>query len=246
MKSLRKASRLLETLSEAPKGLALSELAQCLGEPKPSTHRILQSLMEEGFVAQEAERGVYRLGPQVLSLSRAFLSKRELVDHAMPHLREVADGTGETTFLTERVGDRAVCVAIVQGTHRLRFFIEVGSEMPLNASASAQAIFAYMDLSAIDRLISSQEFTQYTSKTALTHESVKTALKRVQDRGYAICEGELDEGSFAVAAPIWRADASVVGSVGLVAPEGRVAEVGQERLLASVREAARGISRELV
>ena len=113
-------------------GMTMQELATRLDVPLPSMHRLLGVLAEEEFVLRTQDRR-YVLGPAALFLARGT---RAIEEVARPYMRALAGEVHETVFLTELVGRRAVCVAIVQGSRALRLFVAVGEPMPFHAAAS--------------------------------------------------------------------------------------------------------------
>ena len=65
--SLVKALAVLEATAAEPAGRTLAALSQEVGLPKPTTHRILKTLLSLGYLEQTAT-GVYRQTPRVQRL----------------------------------------------------------------------------------------------------------------------------------------------------------------------------------
>lgn len=81
---------MLETLSQAPAGVSLTEVARARGLPRPSAHRLLAVLKRRGYVRQDEVSQRYSLTLKVLDLSFRLLGRSELRLHAYPVLREYA------------------------------------------------------------------------------------------------------------------------------------------------------------
>jgi DNA-binding transcriptional ArsR family regulator len=86
--SIDKALEVCETLSLAPSGLPLTEVARALDLPRPSVHRLLAVLKRRGYVRQDEESQRYSLTLKMLDLSFRLLGRSELRLHAYPVLRE--------------------------------------------------------------------------------------------------------------------------------------------------------------
>jgi hypothetical protein len=97
--SVDKALEICETLSRAPRGISLAEVARAVGQPPPTTHRLLRVLKRRGYVRQDEETLRYSLSLKMLDLSFVALGRSELRLHAYPVLREYVLKTGERGFI---------------------------------------------------------------------------------------------------------------------------------------------------
>src|SRR5690606_19090313 len=70
VQSLDRAFCLLEIMAEAGGETSLSELAQSSGLPLPTIHRIVRSLVSNGYVRQLPSRR-YALGPRLIGLGES-------------------------------------------------------------------------------------------------------------------------------------------------------------------------------
>ena len=97
--SVDKALEIFETLSRAPRGMSLAEVARAVGQPPPTAHRLLGVLRRRGYVRQDEETLRYSLSLKMLDLSFVALGRSELRLHAYPVLREYVLKTGERGFI---------------------------------------------------------------------------------------------------------------------------------------------------
>src|SRR5690348_18468684 len=67
VQSIERAFDLLEMLADADGALGLSELAAVSGLPLPTVHRLMRTLVNRGYVRQEASRR-YTLGSRLIRL----------------------------------------------------------------------------------------------------------------------------------------------------------------------------------
>jgi IclR family acetate operon transcriptional repressor len=231
----------LRHLGENSQGESLNDLAAALRIPSPTLHRLLAVLIHEDFVVRSAEKR-YALGPAALSLVNGA---RPLADVARGHMRELARLTQETVFLTELVGDRAVCVALVEGTQPLRLFVRVGQELPMHAAASARAILAQLPDAEIARLLGPGPLTSFTPDTPSDLDEVRTHLAALRARGYDVCDEELDPNVIAISAPIAAGGRTPAASLTIAAPRDRVSGGLRDRWAQAVVAAASATSTEL-
>jgi DNA-binding IclR family transcriptional regulator len=123
--------------------------------------------------------------------------------------------------------------------------LEVGSVLPLHATALGKAVLAFVQPEA-RRDILEDELPRLTGQTLCTPATLNRELNATRERGYALEKEEAVLGEAGVAAPIFDRNAEPVGAVGVAGPRERILRRGRERTIANaVIEAARGISREL-
>ena len=240
--AIERVLRILEVLSRETNGASVTDLAQAVGAPVSTVHRLLTILVEQGFVMQDRRSRRYHVGAGFVRLAQAFLQRRSLATEARQYLERLTDECGETSFVTSMVDSVPVCVAIAECHRPLRLFIEVGQRMPFHAAASARAILAFRDEVTVKRLLEGEPFESYTGATPRTHDEVVRLLPEIVRLGYAVCEEELDENVTAVSAPIRDEHGRVDASVTVVAPAERMRGERRSEVVAAVKATALDIS----
>jgi len=237
--------RVLEALAASPSPAGVIELSEALGEPAPSLHRTLQTLISHGLVVQQLQTKRYQLGPAILRLADAYREQNRLVVVAQPVLDALRSELHESVFVCELVDERAVVVAVAESPRPLRAFMRLGRQMPFHAAASARAILAFQDPSHIQRLLQLDGVDRYTGRTRTNTDELLGELDSARRRGYAVCDQEMEVGVKAIARPIRDDTGGVVASVAVVAPSERLATPGREPALRALAMAAADISSRL-
>jgi len=230
---------MLTLLSRHPGGRTLREISDALAIPIATVHRLMAVLADNEFVVRTGDSKRYSLGPAALSLAQGV---RRVTAVARPPMDRLSERSQETVFLTELVGQRAVCVAMVEGTRPLRLFVRIGQELPVHAAASARALLAFAPERQVDEVLSANELTRFTDETPESVASVKSVLAEIRKRGYDVCDQELDPNVCAISAPVRAADGSVIASVTLAAPIDRMDPLSRKRDIALLKECADEIS----
>ena len=96
VQSLTRALTILNALAEAEEGMGVTEVAQQVGLPPSTTHRLLTTLQQEHFVRFDGERALWSIGVQSFVVGNAFLRDRHLVQTARTHMRALMEESGET------------------------------------------------------------------------------------------------------------------------------------------------------
>lgn len=234
---------LLQIAESPPPGLTLAACSSILGYSKPTTQRILRTLVARSFLDYDDELGVYTLGVANVQLGSEYLHRLDLRKAALPVMRELVAETSETAHLGIVTGLDVVYIELVDSPHPVRIFSRVGASVPAHATAIGKAILAYTATADIDAHLPGV-FIPRTVNTIVDRAALDADLARTRERGYAIDDEENRLGIRGYAAPIFSHDEVVVAAVSIGGPSNRVGgeDVG---LGEAVRAAADRISRIL-
>lgn len=126
-------------------GLSLTELAKMTNLSPATATRLLRVLQRYEFIHRGSDR-LYRLGPQVMQLGLAALQDMSLYEIARPHLRQLAEETGESTHLGILLGEgRVLYVDEVASRQAVQAGRWVGKTVPVNNTAIGTAIQGHVD-----------------------------------------------------------------------------------------------------
>lgn len=139
-----RALRVIGMLATSRRGMTLQQLHEQLDIPIGSMHRVLAALAEEQYVTRSPINRCYFLGPASTELAAISSGGGGTIVTPPAPMEEAARESGETVFLTELVGLRLICVALVEARHPLRLFVRVGQEMSPHAAASARSVLAFL------------------------------------------------------------------------------------------------------
>jgi len=199
VQSVDRAFSLLEHLADGGGSLTLSELAARSALPMPTIHRLMRSLVHQGYVRQEPSRG-YAMGPRMIRLGDA--ASRMLGSWATPRLQALVDQFGETTNVAMRDGDAAVYVAQVPSPRSMRMFTEVGHSVMLHCTGVGKAILSMLPDEEVIAIVARTGMPARTEHTITEVDPLATALAEVRSRGYALDDGEQELGVRCVAVPM--------------------------------------------
>jgi DNA-binding IclR family transcriptional regulator len=245
IQSVDRAVRILKALAGGPGRLGVSELSGRLGLAKGTVHGLLRTLQAHGLVEQDPDSDKYQLGPQLLLLSNRYLDLSELRSRSLAYSEALAGRADEAVRVGAFHGDGMLVVHHVFRPDTSLQILEVGSLLPLHATALGKAVLAYLEDEVRDDLVGATP-TKLTGQTLVTNAALRRDLDAVRERGYAVEKEEAVIGEAGVAAPIFDRRSEAVGAIGVVGPRERVFGRGRDKKLGTaVIEAARGISRDL-
>jgi IclR family acetate operon transcriptional repressor len=231
--SIEKALDVLFLLhhERAPRGV--SQIGRALGLPKSSVHRLLATLSSRGLVERD-ERGRYRTGIALVALARGALERDPIVSAARPVLVAEAEALGETVFLVAARAGRLLVLDKVEGTGFLRAAPEVGSAVPLHATAAGKLQLAF----GPDEVEwPADPLERFTTRTAAGSDALERQVASARRHGFAENREEWIPGLAVLAAPV-LAGGRLCGSVCVAAPAVRLEALGRDALAARLRNAA--------
>ena len=138
--TVARVALLLRVLAEAPGESTLGEIAGRMKLPVSTTHRLLNLLLDQGFVERGQDSRSYRCGLEFLRIGGLVSSRAQLTDVAEPFMRTVVAECDETCLLSVFMPhNRSSMIAkVVYGSHPLRYvatlyqpqFAGLGSHRP--------------------------------------------------------------------------------------------------------------------
>ena len=161
---LVKAFSLIESLAGDGGSATLAELAAATGQAKPTTHRVLRSLMSMGYVEQSAE-GEYRLTSKLRQFALGS-ADRDLAAVAHPILQRLRQETGETVNLGVLRQNSVMYLSVIESSHALRRVVgDMTDGDPVFTTALGRAISSQLPAETVDRLLRSASIPKRTVRT---------------------------------------------------------------------------------
>lgn len=194
----------------------VADIAKSTALPKPTVHRILQSLVRHGFARTDGQ-GDYVGGPRILSLAGKFLQRLDIAEQVRPILRDLQERTGWTVHLALLSGDEAVYVAKLEGDQPYTLASRVGMSLRLHCTSIGKAVLATLPDEEVRALVGRTGLPARTEHTLTDEESLLAELREVRRRGFAEDHEENEAGVRAVGAAVFDHTGGVFGAVSVAA-----------------------------
>jgi DNA-binding IclR family transcriptional regulator len=230
-----------------PQGAGTSELARAAGLPRPTTHRLLSSLTEQGFVDRDHHSGHWLLGPELYLMGAVAAERYDITELARDHVTALAEATGESAFLSARRGGETICLLRRDGSFPIRSFVLYeGKRLPLGVASAGLAILSYLPEDAIERYL-------LTHAESLVQEFGEAhAVAQIRDRiaatrltGYAVNPGLVVHGSWGMGAAVFDPAGQAAWALSLTGIESRFARDRQAELGRLLLEHAHRLTRRI-
>ncbi|CAN5233926.1 IclR family transcriptional regulator [soil metagenome] len=212
----------LRALSGSPAhGLTTAEVAGVTRLSRPTVHRLLTSLLVEGFVDRDAGDARWHVGPELYLLGTLAAERYDVTELARDHVRALAALTGESAFFSARRGDETICLIREDGSFPIRSFVLYeGVRFPLGVASAGMAILAYLP---------EDEVVRYTAGDRLVERfgprhsgaSIRNRVAVTRHTGYALNPGLILEGSWGMGATVFDAAGKPAYALSLTGVESR-------------------------
>jgi IclR family acetate operon transcriptional repressor len=246
VQSLVRALAILNRISEAPdEGATLTELAQQVGLPPSTAHRLLTTLEQERYARFDHDGRRWSIGVQAFVTGCTFTKTRSLVGLARPHMRRLMEDSGETVNLAIEDEGEAVYLAQVECRQMMRAFARPGSRVPLHCSAVGKAILSAISDKSLSKILHQRGMPRLTVKTITSPALLRVNLEQARVAGYAVDGEEHAVGLRCISAPIFDETGEVAAAVSASGPLARIVDERVAQLSALVLETAGAISAEM-
>ncbi|WP_315830766.1 IclR family transcriptional regulator [Bradyrhizobium prioriisuperbiae] len=242
--AIRRALSVLRLLAAGrDTGVPLSEVVKATALSRPTVHRIVHVLIEEGIVERNAA-GRYAIGGQVGELALARPSRSPLLVAAEPHLARASEVLGDTLFLTVRTGLDTLSVARRIGAYPIQVLsIEVGARRPLGVSSAGVAILAALPATEARKIVATNavRFEPYRTTPAVVLARIQAARRR----GYGIADVGLVQGTKSISVWIKNPDGAPVAAITLSAIRNRLGPRREADVADTLLATARAVEMEM-
>lgn len=220
-----------------------AELAEQLGMHKSTVHRLLVVLERQGAVRRH--EGRYALGMRLFELGSRAVTHLDVGSRAVPYLRRLVQGCGETAHVAVLGGLEMMSIQNVECPKKLRTPVTVGGLSPVHATSVGKAVLAFLPDDECELILEQLTLRRFTPRTITARTALRLELQRVRDRGFAVDDQEIESGLRCVGAPIRNHTGRVIAAISVAGPIFRVTQQRVPALARAVIAAGRDLSRDL-
>ncbi len=250
--AVARAVNVLKVFESTHGGLTAAQIAAKLELNRSTVHRLLSVLESEGLVARdysfqgEPRNSAYRLGPTLVSLGGVALRQINLRTIALPHLRALAQKSGEAVDLEILVGADAMIIEEIPGEHMLRVGIgdNIGSRYPAHATSTGKLLLAGLSEAELKTTLPNK-LAALTPFTVTDKQTLRDQLDEARHAGWALSWEELEMGLVAIGAPITGRDGETIAAVSISGPTARIDRAQVKSLATIVMDTTKRISKSI-
>jgi DNA-binding IclR family transcriptional regulator len=250
VQSIERTITIVRAVAQAHKdGARLVDIARQAGLTKSTAHRILQALVQAGWVEQDKERGRFHLGVEVHALGLAAASRHELVRLGERAVARVAEQVGDTSYFQLRTGIDSICLARCEGSYPVKILtVDIGMRRPLGMGAGNLALLAFLPDDEVERVIAANIAALKTFAAHGVKLDAATVRKLVDDarrHGHAFVQDLFIPGMAAIGMPIMGQDGTPVAAISVAAITNRLQDDRRGKVVLALQREVSAIEARL-
>lgn len=239
VKSVHLAFEVLEAVAAEAGEIGVSELATKLGTTKGTVFRHLQTLVERGYLTQNASTQRYRIGIRSYLIGQAAAGRIDIISSSQDAVRSLREETGETVVLSAMNSRGVIVLTTLIGKSSLEIGVRTGSVLELYSTAQGKATLAFGHQNLLQQ-VRRRGLARLTPHTIVEFDQLAEEIETIRACGFATAPEEMLLGINALAAPILDGSGEAVGSVAIV---GSIQNIGRQPSQAQVDAVLRAAQR---
>jgi IclR family pca regulon transcriptional regulator len=212
--SVGKAFAVLKSFTSEHFELTLSEVAARADLDRGTAFRLIQTLIELGYLQAVPQSRRFRLGVACLDLGYTVLSHGSLRTIVEPLLRGLVPDVGDAASLGILDGGDVIYLARVgAGLDRHKMDRRPGSRIPAYSAALGHAMLAHLARDEQIRRLDARPRVKLSERTLTDLDALLDRLDLVKRKGHAVSDGENAYGLRTLATPILDAQGFVIAGL---------------------------------
>lgn len=242
--TVAKALEVLDLVASHNAPVRFSDLLEDSPFPKATLYRLLQTLVGQGMLAHDPDRGVYTMGIRLVRLAHVAWQQSSLAPIARPHLDRLSADVGETVHLAQLDHAQVLYVDKRNARDPVRMYSQAGKVGPAYCTGVGKAMLAFLPERQLPAILAQQSWHRFTAKTLTGPDAMMDELATIRARGFAFDDEEHEPGIICVALPILSSQGGVFGAVSVTSTTARTTLGALEGLAPLIRDIAQTIARE--
>ena len=199
--SVYRAAEILSMLSAGKN--RITDIGNELDLSKSTTHRLLKTLENCGFVFQDPVSHQYFLGHLIIKLSSDPLTTHQnLIVCAYEEMKRLREISGETVTIHIRIGTQRICLEEMQAIQNIRYGVGRGSVSPIYAGSAGKILLSELTEKDRSHLIKNIHLIPVGPHTITDRNGLLREIEKIKKQGYATSSGETLEGAISISVPI--------------------------------------------
>jgi len=238
--SITRVLEIIEAVSYASKPISPLELSQELDIPKPTIHRLIQNLVDEGFVTIDIGGGIIP-GKRVRNLGVELWQQRLFFNERQMILQKLVDELKETCGIGVPYHMNMIYTNRAQTTLPIQIYLPVGAKSPMWCTATGKLYLSQLPSASREKILQNLSLDKFTKNTITDIEKLNAELDRIAETGIGIDNEEFISEMVAIAVPIRDRKSRYLASLYLHAPTIRVSLDGLLTYVPRLQKAAQDI-----
>lgn len=238
--SVIKAFEVLSLFSSTQPEISSAIVSERLGLNNSTAHRFLMTLEAVGAL-RGTKRGYFALGPKLDELKKVVDDTNPLAQFVQPHIDDLSRQLGESVMVCRLARHGPTCVAVANSSHPISVNINVGTLLPMVATAQGKLWLSEMSPADRRARLSAQNVVG-TSSPEIDDEQLDCALDEIKRNGYASNLGDNEPDIAAISVPVRDSTKRMVLSLSVFGMLSRFDDAFQTNALSRLTQTSHAIT----
>lgn len=241
MSSLGRMLSVLDLFSDSRLTWTAEAITEALQVSLPTGYRYVKMLVDAGLLQRAADAG-YTLGPRIIVLDHYIRMADPVLAHGVPFMQELVEQTGFDCVISGLHGQQVLDTHREFGKAPAVLSYGRGRPRPLFLGAAPKAILSRFAPAQLHRVLDSHANEVAAAGLPTDWPAFRRYFSAIRKAGYYFSNGELEANLAAVAAPMQKADGTILGAISLVTTGQRMAVMDLGKVTQLVMRAAQDIT----
>lgn len=187
--------------------LSLTEVATLCDLSRPTTRRILITLVDLGYV--RSDKGQFALTARVLELGAAYVASSNFWEIARPHLVDLVAVTQQSCSIAQLDGSDIVYISRVAVPKLVALTVSIGTRFPAVQTSLGKVLLASLSPDQLDDALCVPSLSSVKPAWQPSRREIDDELSAVRAQGWALTDQQLAPAIRSIAAPIRNGDGVV-------------------------------------
>jgi IclR family KDG regulon transcriptional repressor len=244
VRAVERALQILDCFDDENPIRGVSEIAQAVDLHKATTHRIVTTLLNFGYLERADDDQRYRLGLRLAGLGFKVIRRMDLRREAIPYMNQLVEQWDEVCDLSIFDEGRVFYVEVLRGSHALTISAAIGQRLPAHCTASGKLFLAHLPPEELDAMLSRPLYA-YTGNTITSPDALHEQFNTIRSQGFSIDDEELEAGIRAIAAPIRNHTGDMIAAISIPGPTSRMTDDRIPQITATLSDTAQAVSHRM-
>lgn len=219
---LMRAFAIIDFIAAQRRPVTTAEVAEGVGLPLASAHRLIGTLEERGFLRRPPGSKRLEIGNSMLDLSARAIGAgfRNAGRHAI--LQDLARKLGEQCEIGIVRDDHVVYIDNIKPLNVAGLQFDPGVQAPLHCSSTGKLFLSRKSVKPRERMVRALPLEPYTAHTLTDPDRLLEDLALIRSRGWACTNQEFVLGVVGCAVPVFAPDKTLIAGLGISVPVARV------------------------
>lgn len=241
MSSLSRMLSVLDLFSNHQLTWTAEAITEALDVSLPTGYRYVKMLVDAGLL-QRAADSHYTLGPRIIVLDHYIRMSDPVLQHGVPFMRELVTQTGLDCVISGLYGQQVLDTHRELGSSPASLSYGRGRPRPLFLGAAPKVILSCFTSAQLHKVFDEHPADIVQAGLPTEWSAFRKVYSGIRKAGHYFSNGELEANLAALAAPLVKADGTVLGAISLVTTTQRMAVIDVPKLTQLVMRAAQDIT----